>query len=67
MLRQAQQFMALAATEGRFRTREQAAQLANFTERDRQQDRLVRLAGAGAALLAFWRCPVGRPCALSAA
>jgi signal transduction histidine kinase/DNA-binding NarL/FixJ family response regulator/tetratricopeptide (TPR) repeat protein len=52
-LRQAQQFAALAATEGRFRTREQAAQIADFTERDRQQDRLVRLAGAGAALLAL--------------
>ncbi|MCR5887794.1 ATP-binding protein [Hymenobacter sp. J193] len=52
-LRQAQQFAALAATEGRFRTREQAAQIANLTEREGQQTRLVRLAGVGAALLAL--------------
>lgn len=52
-LRQAQQFAALAATEGRFRAREQAAQITNLTERERQQTRLVRLAGAGAALLAL--------------
>jgi signal transduction histidine kinase len=52
-LRQAQQFAALAATEGRFRTREQAAQIANLTEHERQQTRLVRLAGAGAGLLAL--------------
>jgi signal transduction histidine kinase/DNA-binding response OmpR family regulator len=52
-LRQAQQFAALAATEGRFRARAQAAQIASLTERDRQQDRLVRLAGVGAALLAL--------------
>lgn len=52
-LRQAQQFAALAATEGRFRARAQAAQIANLTERDRQQDRLVRLTGTGAALLAL--------------
>jgi signal transduction histidine kinase/DNA-binding response OmpR family regulator/tetratricopeptide (TPR) repeat protein len=52
-LRQAQQFAALAATEGRFRARAQAAQIARFAERDQQQDRLVRLAGAGAALLAL--------------
>ena len=51
-LRQAQQFAALAATEGRFRAREQAAQIARLTEREREQARLVRLAGAGAALLA---------------
>ena len=52
-LRQAQQFAALAATEGRFRAREQAAQINNLTERERQQTRLVRLAGAGAGLLAL--------------
>ncbi|RZK54773.1 MAG: hypothetical protein EOO59_11135, partial [Hymenobacter sp.] len=58
-LRQAQQFAALAATEGRFRAREQAAQIARLTERDRQQDRLVRLAGAGAALLALLALAIG--------
>jgi signal transduction histidine kinase/DNA-binding NarL/FixJ family response regulator len=52
-LRQAQQFAALAATEGRFRALEQAAQITNLTEREPQQTRLVRLAGAGAALLAL--------------
>ena len=52
-LRQAQQFAALAATEGRFRAREQAAQIAHLTENERQQTRLVRLAGAGAGLLAL--------------
>ena len=52
-LRQAQQFAALAATEGRFRAREQAAQITRLTEREREQGRLVRLAGAGAALLAL--------------
>ena len=52
-LRQAQQFAALAATEGRFRAREQAAQIARLTEREREQARLVRLAGAGAGLLAL--------------
>jgi signal transduction histidine kinase len=52
-LRQAQQFVPLAATEGRFRTREQAAQITYLTERERQQARLVRLAGAGAGLLAL--------------
>jgi signal transduction histidine kinase/DNA-binding response OmpR family regulator/predicted negative regulator of RcsB-dependent stress response len=52
-LRQAQQFAALAATEGRFRSREQAAQITYLTERERQQTRLVRLAGAGAGLLAL--------------
>ncbi|MDO7884561.1 ATP-binding protein [Hymenobacter cheonanensis] len=52
-LRQAQQFAALAATETRFRTREQAAQIAHLTEHERQQARLVRLAGAGAGLLAL--------------
>ena len=52
-LRQAQQFAALAATEGRFRAREQAAQITNLTEREHQQARLVRLAGAGAGLLAL--------------
>ncbi|MDO7854049.1 ATP-binding protein [Hymenobacter convexus] len=52
-LRQAQQFAALAATEGRFRAREQATQIAHLTERERQQARLVRLAGAGAGLLAL--------------
>jgi signal transduction histidine kinase/DNA-binding response OmpR family regulator len=52
-LRQAQQFAALAATEARFRAREQAAQITLLTERDRQQDRLVRLVGAGAGLLAL--------------
>jgi signal transduction histidine kinase/DNA-binding response OmpR family regulator/tetratricopeptide (TPR) repeat protein len=52
-LRQAQQFAALAATEGRFRAREQAAQITHLTERERQQARLVRLAGAGAGLLAL--------------
>ena len=52
-LRQAQQFAALAATEGRFRAREQAAQITYLTERGRQQSHLVRLAAAGAALLAL--------------
>jgi signal transduction histidine kinase/DNA-binding response OmpR family regulator/tetratricopeptide (TPR) repeat protein len=52
-LRQARQFAALAATEGRFRAREQAAQITNLTERERQQSHLVRLAAAGAALLAL--------------
>ncbi|MBG8556108.1 ATP-binding protein [Hymenobacter guriensis] len=52
-LRQAQQFAALAATEARFRTREQAAQITYLTERERQQARLVRLAATGAGLLAL--------------
>ncbi|MDO7849813.1 tetratricopeptide repeat-containing sensor histidine kinase [Hymenobacter sp. M29] len=52
-LRQAQQFAALAATEGRYRAREQAAQITNLTERDRQQDRQIRLGAAGAGLLAL--------------
>ena len=52
-LRQAQQFAALAATEGRFRAREQATQIARLTERGREQGRRARLAGAGAALLAL--------------
>ncbi|MGI4832301.1 MAG: ATP-binding protein [Janthinobacterium lividum] len=52
-LRQAQQFAALAATEGRFRAREQAAQISRLTEREREQTRRVRLAAAGAGLLAL--------------
>ncbi|MBF9141601.1 ATP-binding protein [Hymenobacter properus] len=52
-LRQAQQFAALAASEARFRSREQASQIAHLTERERQQTRLVRLAAAGAGLLAL--------------
>jgi signal transduction histidine kinase/CheY-like chemotaxis protein len=52
-LRQAQQFEALAATEGRFRAREQATQIAHLTEREREQARLVRVAGAGAGLVAL--------------
>jgi len=52
-LRHAQQFAALAATEGRFRAREQAAQIVYLTEREREQARLARLAGAGAGLLAL--------------
>ncbi|MBH8568294.1 response regulator [Microvirga sp. STS02] len=52
-LRQAQQFAALAASEARFRSREQASQIAHLTERERQQARSVRLAVAGAGLLAL--------------
>ena len=52
-LRRAQQFAALTETEGRFRAREQAAQITNLTERERQQGRLARLAATGAALLAL--------------
>jgi signal transduction histidine kinase/DNA-binding NarL/FixJ family response regulator/tetratricopeptide (TPR) repeat protein len=52
-LRAAQQFAAVAATEARFRTREQAAQIRLLTERDQQQTVRVRLAAAGAALLAL--------------
>jgi signal transduction histidine kinase/DNA-binding response OmpR family regulator/tetratricopeptide (TPR) repeat protein len=51
--RAAQQFAALAATEARFRTREQAAQIRLLTERDQQQAVRVRLAAAGAAVLAL--------------
>jgi signal transduction histidine kinase/DNA-binding response OmpR family regulator len=58
-LRQAQQFAALAATEGRFRAREQAAQITYLTEREHQQTRLVRLAGAGAGLLALLALAIG--------
>jgi signal transduction histidine kinase/DNA-binding response OmpR family regulator len=52
-LRAAQQFAAVAATEARFRTREQAVAIRQLTERDRQQAVQVRLAAAGAALLAL--------------
>jgi signal transduction histidine kinase/DNA-binding response OmpR family regulator len=52
-LRAAQQFAAVAATEARFRTREQAAAIRQLTERDRQQAVQVQLAAAGAALLAL--------------
>ncbi|TDN39204.1 response regulator [Hymenobacter sp. UV11] len=52
-LRQAQQFAALAATEGRFRAREQAAQITSLTERGREQAHQVRQAVVGAGLLAL--------------
>jgi signal transduction histidine kinase/DNA-binding response OmpR family regulator/tetratricopeptide (TPR) repeat protein len=52
-VRAAQQFAAVAATEARFRTREQAAQIRLLTERDQQQAVRMRLAAAGAALLAL--------------
>jgi signal transduction histidine kinase/DNA-binding response OmpR family regulator len=52
-LRATQQFAAVAATEARFRTREQAAAIRQLTERDQQQAVQVRLAAAGAALLAL--------------
>ncbi len=50
-LRAAQQFAAVAATEARFRTREQAGQIRLLTERDQQQAVQVRLAAAGVVLL----------------
>ena len=49
-VRAARQFAALAATEARFRTREQASQIRLLTERSRQQVLRTGVAAGGAAL-----------------
>lgn len=58
-VRQARQFAALAATEARFRTREQASRITLLTQLGRQQTRYTRLALGGAVLLGLLALGIG--------